>query len=64
MRERYRGAAAGAPLPIKIRRGGQELSLDGKLQFGPGEIVIEEDPSASPKAVRIRNGILRGTTGP
>ena len=37
--------------------------LAGKLQFAPGDVVLEADPAAKPKAVRIRNGILKGTTG-
>lgn len=63
MRAKYGASAPGAPLAIKIRRAGQEMTLQGKLQFGPGDIVVDQNPAASEKAVRIRNGILRGTTG-
>jgi predicted metalloprotease with PDZ domain len=63
LRAKYGAAPAGSALPIKVRRGGDTLTLDGKLQFGPGDLVIEESPSATPKAVKIRNGILKGTTG-
>jgi hypothetical protein len=62
MRAKYGASMPGTPMPIKVRRGGEELTLPGKLQFGPGDLVVEEDPAASPKAVRIRQGILRGVT--
>jgi len=62
MRAKYGASAAGAPLAIKIRRGSEVMMLSGKLQFGPGDIVVEELPQASAKAVRIRAGILRGAT--
>ena len=63
LRAKYGASAEGSPLPIKVRRGTETLALSGKLQFGPGELTIEVDPGASPKAVRIRDGILKGTTG-
>jgi len=36
------------------------MALDGKLQFAAGQMRIELDPNAAPKAVRVREGILRG----
>jgi predicted metalloprotease with PDZ domain len=63
MRAKYGASAPGSPLSIKVRRGNETLTLQGKLQFGPGDIVVDEAPGASPKAVRIRQGILRGTIG-
>lgn len=60
IRAKYGASAAGTPMPIKIRRGAERLTLAGKLQFGPGDVTVEADPAASPKAVRIRDGILRG----
>jgi predicted metalloprotease with PDZ domain len=58
------GKQEGAPLPIKVRRGTDSLTLNGKVQLGARlEQRIESDPSASAKAVRIRNGILKGTVG-
>ncbi|HEY4306285.1 MAG TPA: PDZ domain-containing protein [Gemmatimonadaceae bacterium] len=62
LRAKYGASAPGSALPIKVRRGAETLTLDGKLQFGPGDLVVEENPSASPKAVKIRAGILKGTT--
>ena len=51
----------GAPLPIKVRRGTDTLTLNAKVRLAVQvELGIEADPAASPKAVRIRNGILRG----
>ena len=63
MRAKFGASVEGTPLPIKVRRGTETLTLAGKLQFGPGELLIEPDPNASAKALRIRNGILKGTTG-
>jgi len=63
MRAKFGASAEGSALPIKIRRGMDTLTLNGKLQFGPGDTVVEPDPAATPKAARIRGGILKGTTG-
>jgi len=63
-RERYAGTPEGTPIPIVVRRGTGELTLTGQFRL---EIRVEQqvefDPDAPPKAVRVRNGILRGTTG-
>jgi len=63
MRAKYGASVEGSALQIKVRRGAETLVLPGKLQFAPGDVVIEADPMAKPKAVRIRNGILKGVTG-
>jgi predicted metalloprotease with PDZ domain len=63
MRAKYGASVEGSPLQIKIRRGAETVVLPGKLQFAPGDVVVEADPAAKPKAVRIRTGILKGTTG-
>lgn len=62
MRARYGASAEGSPLPIKIRRGTETITLAGKLQFAAGDVVVEADPNARPKAVRIREGMLKGVT--
>lgn len=62
MRAKYGASAPGTPLAIKIKRGSEVMTLNGKLAFGPGDIVIEELPQATAKSVRIRGGILRGAT--
>jgi predicted metalloprotease with PDZ domain len=60
MRARYGASAEGSPLPIKVKRGTETLTLPGKLQFAPGDVIVEPLPGASAKAVRIRDGILTG----
>jgi predicted metalloprotease with PDZ domain len=53
----------GDSLPIRVVRGTDTLTLHGKVVLGARvERVLEAAPDASPKAVRIRNGILRGKT--
>jgi predicted metalloprotease with PDZ domain len=63
LRAKFGASVEGSPLPIKVRRGSEMLTLPGRLRFGPGDPMVEPDPNASAKAVRIRNGILKGTTG-
>jgi predicted metalloprotease with PDZ domain len=60
-RERFRTAKNGDPLPIRIRRGGQTLTLNGKVRLTEQVIAkVEPVPGASEKAVRIRRGIVTG----
>ena len=61
MRAKYGSMAEGSPLAIKIKRGTETLTLQGKLRFAPGQIGIDSDQRASPKAAHIREGILKGT---
>ena len=61
-RSQYGGATEGTPLPIKVRRGTQTLTLSAKLRFAPGDYRLEPVANAPAKAVRIRNGILKGET--
>lgn len=58
----YAGRAAGSPLPLVVKRGAETLTLRGVLAYAGVAAKIADDPAASVKAVRIRNGILRGTT--
>ena len=59
-RTRY-ARAEGTNLPVKIRRGEQTLDLQIAVRFAERtEQRLILDPAASPKAVRIRNGILQG----
>ncbi|MEP6572930.1 MAG: PDZ domain-containing protein [Gemmatimonadota bacterium] len=52
----------GEDLPIVVRRGGQEMTLTGKVRVVPEVATrVDFDPAASPKALRIRSGILKGT---
>ena len=60
-RTRY-GRAAGTNLPVKIRRDGQTMDLQIAVRMAERmEQRLIVDPNASPKAIRIRNGILKGT---
>jgi predicted metalloprotease with PDZ domain len=53
--------ADGAPLPIKVRRGADTLTLNGRVRLATRlEFRIEADPAAPAKALRIRRGILSG----
>ena len=61
-RARFGAAANGSPLSIRVRRGTETLTLMGKLRFAPGDIVLDANPRAPAKAVRVRTGILKGTT--
>ena len=60
MRAKYASMPEGTPIPIKVRRGTETITLQGKLKFGAGDLGIDTDPRASAKAVRIREGILKG----
>jgi predicted metalloprotease with PDZ domain len=56
--------AVGSPLPLKVKRGTQTMTLTGTVrQRLRITRRVVADPSASPKAAKIRNGILRGRTG-
>jgi predicted metalloprotease with PDZ domain len=59
-RARYGSAAEGSPLPIRVRRGGQTLTLQSALTFAPGDVRLERLPGASAKAVRVLEGIVKG----
>jgi predicted metalloprotease with PDZ domain len=58
------GKSEGDSLPIRVRRGTETITLSGKVRLGERvESRLEAAPGASEKAVRIRNGIMRGGTG-
>jgi predicted metalloprotease with PDZ domain len=60
-RARFRDAE-GQDLPIKVRRGTDTLALVGKVRLiEQVNAHVEPDPNATPKAIRVRDGILRGT---
>jgi predicted metalloprotease with PDZ domain len=63
-RANFAGAPPGTPYDIVVERAGQRLTLTAEVRFEDvTSYAIEEDPAASPKAVRIRNGLLTGATG-
>jgi len=50
-------------LPAVIRRGGRELTLDIPVRLETWtNSAMTYDAAATPKAIRVRSGILRGTT--
>lgn len=59
-RARY-GRAEGQSIPLKVRRGGKEMTLTMVVRMS---IQVQQrliiDPAASPKARRVRRGILTG----
>jgi predicted metalloprotease with PDZ domain len=58
------GSREGAALPIKVKRGEQEVVLQARVRMAARvEARMEADPAATAKAARVRSGILRGTTG-
>jgi predicted metalloprotease with PDZ domain len=62
-RARYAKDPEGTPVEFVVVRDGSELALPGQLGFAPrSSHQIDPIPDASEKAVRIRNGILTGTT--
>ena len=63
----YRRAYAsrvGEAIPIVVQRRGQEVQLTGTVR-AVVEVTrrLEVDPAASPRALRVRAGLFRGTTG-
>jgi len=61
MRLHYNGRPTGSPLPIVVKRGNDTLTLNGVLRYAQSAPRIAEDPAASAKAIKLREGILRGT---
>jgi predicted metalloprotease with PDZ domain len=61
-RSRYAGSQL-TSVPLVVRRGGQTTTLQLPLRLVPRvQIRVSPIPGASEKAVRIRNGILKGST--
>jgi len=64
-RAKYGHSPEGSPIPILVRRNGQELALAAKLHYvARVESRLAEDRRASAKARRVREGLLRGTILP
>jgi predicted metalloprotease with PDZ domain len=60
-RERFRNAKSGDELPIRIRRGGQTLTVTSKIRLAEQVVAkIEPIPDAPEKAARIRQAIISG----
>ena len=61
-RGKYLRMREGSDLPIRVRRGSTELTLNARLRFAERyNSRLIEDPRASNKAKRVREGLLRGT---
>jgi len=58
----YGDKPAGTPIPLSLRRGNDALTIQVPLRFGLAAPRLVEDPAASARAVRLRNGLLRGLT--
>ena len=64
-RSKYARQPEGTTLPVVIKRNGAEQTLTAHLHFVLRiESRLVEDPRASAKARRIREGLLRGITAP
>jgi len=61
-RASFQNAKDGQPITIRVNRSGTTLTFTGRLELVDGDVSVSVDPSAGPKAVRIRGGILRGVT--
>lgn len=60
-RSRYARRREGSALPIAVRRDGATQTLGARLRFAEEvSYALEEDPRATTKARRLREGILRG----
>jgi predicted metalloprotease with PDZ domain len=63
-RAHYAQAREGTPYEIVVRRGAEMLTLQTHMRFAPRvSRELREDSNASPKAVRIRQGLLTGVVG-
>ena len=60
-RQQY-GTREGADVPIVVRRGGQSLTLPGKVVLAlQTQSRVAFDPAASGKALQIRQGLMKGS---
>ena len=64
VRFRARRYANQAPLTLRVRRGTQTLDLPSRVRYGVTGVQrrVVPDPGAPAKALRVREGILKGTT--
>ncbi|MEO5903530.1 MAG: PDZ domain-containing protein, partial [Gemmatimonadaceae bacterium] len=60
--EKFGAAPPGQTIPIEVRRGTQRLTLNAPVRFNTteGRRLIEVT-NATPKAIRVRGGLLNGT---
>jgi len=61
-RTRHGGSAEGTMIPVVVRRAGQPVTLQMALRFVTiRSYRLVPDPNASPAAVQVRQGIMRGS---
>ena len=62
---KFAAAPPGGTIPLEVRRGTQRLTLNAPAKFNTveGRRLIEVT-NASPKAIRVRDGLLNGTLQP
>ena len=60
--EKFGSTPPGETIPIEVRRGTQRLMLNAPVRFNTteGRRLIEMT-NATPKAIRVRDGLLNGT---
>lgn len=64
-RARYSRAREGTEVPVSVRRNGVERTVGVRLAFvSRVDQRVVEDPRASARARRVRDGLLRGVTRP
>jgi predicted metalloprotease with PDZ domain len=61
-RTMYGNQPTGTMIPVSVKRGEQTLTLQVPLRFGAAAAKVVEDPSAPARAIRLRDGLLHGTT--
>ena len=61
-RTMYGNKPSGTLIPVSVKRGDETLALQIPLRFGAAAARVTEDPAATPRAVRLRDGLLHGTT--
>jgi len=62
-RTTYATPGSATTVPVVVRRLGARLTLQVPLRYEPEAMIrLDRDPTATPRAVRIRDGILRGHT--
>lgn len=62
-RARY-GRADGQTIPVRVKRDGQEVTLQMRIQMNVRtESRLTFDRAASPKAIKVRHGLLTGRQG-
>jgi predicted metalloprotease with PDZ domain len=63
-RANFANAPLGTTYDVVVERGGQRRTLSAELRFEEvRNLSIEEDSAATGKPLRIRNGLLTGSTG-